>query len=66
MLMLDINNLIYINRGLNEYELKYIKKNLNIEQLKLLINLRYPPDPLRYNKMTKTQLINELKYSRYD
>ena len=61
-----INNLIYINRGLNSKERNYIKNKLKINALRLFLNLRYAPDPIRYNKMTKNLLLNELKYKRYE
>ena len=61
-----INNLIYINRGLNSKEQNYIKNKLKINALRLFVNLRYAPDPIRYNKMTKDTLLKELKYKRYE
>ena len=61
-----INNLIYINRGLNSKEINYIKNKLKKNALRLFLNLRYAPDPIRYNKMTKDILLNELKYKRYE
>ncbi len=61
-----INNLIYINRGLSPKELKYINTTLNTSGLRFFVNLRYAPDPIRYDKMKKCELINELKYTRYD
>ncbi len=60
-----IDNLIYLNRKLNLKERKYINNNLNKRALNLFINLRYATDPI-YDKMTKKELINELKYSRYN
>tara|TARA_B100001250_G_C19397281_1_gene613175 strand:- start:304 stop:522 length:219 start_codon:yes stop_codon:yes gene_type:complete len=60
-----IKDLIYIDRGLNKIEKNYINKTLKVNGLRLLVNLRYPPDPIRYNKMKKCELIDELKYSRY-
>ena len=38
----DIDKLIYINRGLNDIEVNYIKKTLKIDALRLFVNLRYP------------------------
>ena len=61
-----IENLISINRGLNSKERNYIKNKLKIDALRLFLNLRYAPDPIRYNKMTKNLLLNELKYKRYE
>ena len=60
-----INNLIYINRGLNNKERNYIFNILKIKALRLFVNLRYPPDPIRYNNMKKNELKNELKHRRY-
>ena len=62
----EINRLIYIDRGLNNKEIEYIKNILTVDTLRLFVNLRYAPDPIRYDCMGKTELINELKYSRYD
>ena len=61
-----IDNLIYINKGLNIKERNYIKNKLNIKMLRLFVNLRYAADPIRYDNMTKNKLLNELKYSRYN
>lgn len=61
-----IENLISINRGLNSKEINYIKNKLKINALRLFVNLRYAPDPIRYNKMTKDTLLKELKYKRYE
>ena len=32
----------------------------------MIINLRYSPDPKRYDAMKKKELLNELKFTRYD
>jgi len=61
-----INNFIYINRGLKSKEINYIKNILKIKALRLFVNLRYAPDPIRYDKMTKDVLLKELKYNRYE
>ena len=61
-----IDHLIYIDRGLNAKEKIYIKNKLKINALRLFLNLRYAPDPIRYNKMTKDILLKELKYKRYE
>ena len=61
-----INDLIYIDRGLNYEEINYIKNKLKKNALQLFVNLRYAPDPIRYNKMTKILLLKELKYKRYE
>ncbi len=61
-----IENLISINRGLNSKERNYIKNKLKKNALRLFVNLRYAPDPIRYNKMTKDALLKELKYKRYE
>ena len=61
-----IKNLISINRGLNSKEKNYIKNKLKKNALQLFVNLRYAPDPIRYNKMTKDTLLKELKYKRYE
>ena len=62
----EINNLIYINRGLNMKERNLIKKMLKVYDLRIFVNLRYAVDPLRYDMMNKNELVNELKYSRYE
>lgn len=62
----EINHLIYLERGLNGKEINYIKKMLKVDALRMIINLRYPPDPIRYDTMRKKNLLNELKYSRYE
>ena len=62
----EITDLIYINRGLKNNEINYIKKMLKLDTLRNLVNLRYAPDPIRYGNMKKNELLNELKYSRYD
>ena len=59
-----INGYCYIRRGLTKSESKYINNKLNKEALYLFVNLRYPVDPVRYNRMTKKQLLKELKYDR--
>ena len=61
-----IDTLIYTNRGLHFNEINYIKKTLTIGALRLFVNLRYAVDPCRYDKMTKKELADELKYNRYD
>ena len=61
-----IENLISITRGLNSKEINYIKNKLKINALRLFVNLRYAPDPIRYNKMTKDTLLKGLKYKRYE
>ncbi len=48
-----IEDLISINRGLNCEERNYIKNKLKKNTLRLFVNLRYAPDTIRYNKMTK-------------
>ena len=61
-----INNLIYVDKGLNRKERNYIKNTLKVEALRSFVNLRYAVDPVRYDKMKKNELVDELKYSRYD
>ena len=61
-----INNLIYVDKGLNRKERNYIKNTLKVEALRSFVNLRYAADPVRYDKMKKNELVDELKYSRYD
>jgi hypothetical protein len=61
-----LNSLIYIDRCLTNKEITYIKNLLNVNSLRLFVNLRYAPDPNRYDNMTKKDLLNELKFSRYD
>ena len=62
----EINKLIYIERGLNAKEISYIGNTLTVNALRMIINLRYAPDPQRYDNMKKKDLLNELKFSRYD
>ena len=50
----NVNNLIYIERGLNKNEKDYIFNILNTNAMRLFVNLRYAPDPIRYDNMTKT------------
>ena len=72
--MLDVNdkwseliyNLMYVNDGLNKKEQIYINKTLKKKALYHFINLRYPSDSKRYDKMTKKELISELIYPRYN
>jgi hypothetical protein len=59
-----ITNLIYVDRGLNTTEINYIKNMLTIEALRLFINLRYTPDPIRYDNMKMNDLLDELKCDR--
>jgi len=61
-----IDTLIYTDRGLNLKERTYIKNTLTVGALRTLVNVRYAVDPIRYNKMKKKELVDELKYSRYD
>jgi hypothetical protein len=61
-----INFYCYTIRGLTNSESNYINNKLNKEELYLFVNLRYPVDPIRYDKMTKKQLLKELKYNRYN
>ena len=61
-----INDLISVDRGLNDTERNYITNMLKVEALRLFVNLRYASDPIRYDTMKKKELEYELKYSRYD
>jgi len=61
-----IKNLIYTDRGLNSKERNYIKNKLKVDALRIFVNLRYAVDPIRYDNMKKAELLNELKYKRYD
>jgi len=61
-----IEPLIYINRGLTDIEIRRIARHLTKQDIRLLVNLRYAPDPIRYDKMLKKELLIELKYPRYD
>jgi len=61
-----INTLTYTDKGLYLKERNYIKNTLTVEALRSLVNVRYAVDPIRYNKMKKKELVDELKYSRYD
>lgn len=62
----QINTLIYIQRGLHDTEINYIGKTFKVNALRMIINLRYAPDPKRYDGMKKKELLNELKFTRYD
>ena len=62
----EINTLTYTDRGLYRNEINYIKKTLTVGALRSLVNIRYAVDPCRYDKMTKKELADELKYNRYD
>ena len=57
---------LYEYNGLKTREIKIIDKKLNKNALKLFINMRYAVDPIRYDKMLRSQLLNELRYPRYD
>lgn len=59
-----INRLIYLNRGLKPKERACIGR-LNKSQINFILNLRYAPDPLRYDKMLKRELVWELRLPRY-
>ena len=52
-----IKSLIYKDNGLAEDEQDLINSVLNKKGLYLFVNLRYPPDPVRYEKMTKKGFI---------
>ena len=60
-----IVDLIYIDNKLTKKDKTYINNTLNVAALRLFVNFRYAPDPQRYDKMKKAELIEELKYSRY-
>ena len=60
-----INDLIYKDKGLSKKEITYLKNKLKKDALNLFVNLRYPVDPVRYDPMTKKELLKELKYPRY-
>jgi len=60
-----ITELMYTMRGLTVNERKYINNSLKVGTLRAFVNIRYGPDPNRYDKMLKKQLIMELKHPRY-
>jgi len=64
--MYSLDYLQYIDRSLTIKERTFINNKLNKRALLKFINLRYPPDPIRYDKMKKKELIEELKYPRYE
>ena len=60
-----VEKLLYINRGLKPNERRYIYNKMKIGALKLFVSMRYGPDPIRYDTMTKRELIKELRHRRY-
>ena len=62
---LKIDELMANNKGLTAAERKYLSSHLTKEGVFDLVNARYAPDPQRYGKMSKRQLVAELKYPRY-
>mgnify|MGYP001191171286 FL=1 len=54
-----------MDRGLTKKE-RDLLNNRSLSELKLWVNVRYPPDPQRYDKMSKKQLISEFKFPRYN
>tara|TARA_Y100001970_G_C13674740_1_gene574775 strand:+ start:390 stop:599 length:210 start_codon:yes stop_codon:yes gene_type:complete len=56
--------LLYLTRGLEENERQYIQNLLKLKELRFFIQLRYGGNLNKYNNMTKTKLIDELKYKR--
>ena len=61
-----LDRLCYKDKGLTEKEREYVNKRLTKDFLYIYVNTRYTPNPVRYLKMTKQQLIDELKYDRYE
>ena len=59
-----VNDLQRKEEGLSNSERAHLKI-LTLGALRLFVNLRYPPDPLRYSPMTKKELLHELTYPRY-
>lgn len=45
--------LIYIMQDLNQTERNYINNSLKVSELRLFLNLKYAPDPCKYDTMTK-------------
>ena len=60
-----VEKLLYINRGLKLDERLYIYNKMKIGALKLFVYMRYGPDPIKYDTMTKRELIKELRHRRY-
>ena len=58
------HKLLYITRGLDQSECKYIQDSLKLKELRYFIQIRYGENPNKYNNMTKTKLIDELKHKR--
>ena len=54
------------DKGLTKNQREYINKTLTKQHLFMFLNDRYAPDPLRYLRMTKKEMIEELKYDRYE
>ena len=61
-----INKLTYLDRPLTKKERNRLGRSLNKQGLYFFVNLRYPPDPCRYDPMLKKDLLDELKYPRYN
>ena len=61
-----IDNLCYKMKALTKREREFINKSLTKQKLFYFVNTRYAPDPCRYIPMKKKELIEELKYPRYD
>ena len=61
-----MSNVLSKEKGLTSKQLGQLNKTLSKSELSFLVNLRYAPDPVRYDKMSKKKLIAEFKYSKYE
>ena len=61
-----IQDILSREKGLTKKERDLLNKTLSQSELCFLTNFRYAPDPQRYDKMSKNQLISEFKYPRWD
>ena len=59
-------DLMYKNDRLNLLEMRYINNKLKVKALRLFVSMRYSPNPELYDKMTKKELIFELRRKRYN
>lgn len=61
-----IQDILSREKGLTKKERDLLNKTLSQAELCFLSNFRFAPDPQRYDKMSKNQLISEFKYPRWD
>ena len=61
-----IQDILSREKGLTKKERDLLNKTISQAELCFLVNFRYAPDPQRYDKMSKNQLISEFKYPRWD